>query len=66
MTAAPDNDAMATSEENPDSNGGLQRLIRQGGRWWMWAVLIGVGLGLSALVVLQALEYLAPLVYVAL
>ena len=57
---------MATSEENPDSNGGLQRLIRQGGRWWMWAVLIGVGLGLSALVVLQALEYLAPFVYVAL
>ena len=66
MTAAPDNDAMATSEENSDSNGGLQRLIRQGGRWWMWAVLIGVGLGLSALVVLQALEYLAPFVYVAL
>jgi len=41
-------------------------LPRKGGRWWMWATLIGLGLGLVALVVLQALEYLAPFVYVAL
>jgi hypothetical protein len=32
----------------------------------MWAILVGVGLALAALVVLQALEYLAPFVYVAL
>jgi hypothetical protein len=32
----------------------------------MWAALIGLVLGMAGLVVLQALEYLAPFVYVAL
>ena len=60
----PDNEAMTPS--TPPPTGGLSRLIRSGGRWWMVAVLIGLGLGLIALVVLHALEYLAPFVYVAL
>ena len=53
-------------EQPPIPTGGLGRLIRAGGQWWMIAVLIGLGLGLVALVVLHALEYLAPFVYVAL
>ena len=57
---------MSTLPSGDDLPPGLPELVRQGGRWWMWAALIGLGLGLVGLVVLQALEYLAPFVYVAL
>ncbi len=61
-----DNTAMDKSPQSQPPTGGLGRLIREGGRWWMWAALIGLVLGMAGLVVLQALEYLAPFVYVAL
>jgi hypothetical protein len=57
---------MSTTPPGDGLPPGLPELVRQGGRWWMWAALIGLGLGLVGLVVLQALEYLAPFVYVAL
>jgi hypothetical protein len=60
-----DNTGMDNTPQPPPI-GGLGQLIRRGGRWWMWAALIGLVLGLAGLVVLQALEYLAPFVYVAL
>ncbi len=63
---APDNGSVTLPPQSKPPSGGLGSLIRQGGRWWMWAILVGVGLALAALVVLQALEYLAPFVYVAL
>ncbi len=57
---------MSTLPPDEHTDAGVTALVRKGGRWWMWAVLIGLGIGLAALVVLQALEYLAPFVYVAL
>jgi len=66
MDGAPENGTVPLPPQKTQPRGGLRALIRQGGRWWMWATLIGLGLGLVALVVLQALEYLAPFVYVAL
>lgn len=63
---ATDNTAMDRPTQPPPPAGGLGRLIRKGGRWWMWAALIGLVLGMVGLVILQALEYLAPFEYVAL
>jgi len=54
-----------TRDDPTPPNPGLLDLVRQGGRWWMWLLIAAVGLSLVALVVLQALEYVAPYIYVA-
>jgi hypothetical protein len=53
---------------NPDSEPtepGFIDLLRAGGRWWMWLIIAAVVLAVTALITLQALEYLAPFIYVA-
>lgn len=45
--------------------GELMAMLVRGGRWWLLPLALVLGIGGLVLVVLQAIQYVAPFIYVA-